>query len=229
MKIKSKSNLIRKAACLMLTGAMCATFVAGQFVSHSSAVSASTDSSVTSSQSLNFSNANGTVNLTDIKFSNFSDKVFEVGSSASSDASQTIIVGFDGASIIEGGDIDKINAQRKAFLKELSANGIEYELKYAYTNAMNGVAITVPLSSLATIRSMDGVSSVSLSTTYYHPTEIEDGGGSGQTNYSKIYANGIYDSSEYVANGIDGAGMTVAILDTGLDYTHDAFNPANMN
>lgn len=229
MKIKSKSNLLRKAACAALTCAMCATFVAGQFVSHSSAVSASTESLGTASQSLNFSNATGTVNLTDVKFSNFSDKVFDVGSSTSSSTTQTVIVGLEEASIAEGGDIDKINSQRTAFLKALSANGIDYELKYSYTNAMNGVAITVPLGSLATIKSIDGVSSISLSTTYYRPAEVEDSGSSGQINYSKIYANGIYDSSDYVAQGIDGAGMTVAVLDTGLDYTHDAFNPANMN
>lgn len=227
MKIKSKSNLLRKAACMALTGAMCATFVAGQFTSRASAVSASTEVSGTASQSLNFKNANGTVNLTDVKLSNFSDKVFDMGSSTSSSTTQTIIVGLDGASVVEGGDIDSINAQKKAFLKALSANGIDYELKHSYTNAMNGVAITVPLGSLATIKGIDGVSSVSLSTTYYRPAEIDESS-SGQTNYSKIYANGIYDSSEYVKNGIDGAGMTVAVLDTGLDYTHDAFNPANM-
>ncbi|MGN1373342.1 MAG: leucine-rich repeat protein [Candidatus Coproplasma sp.] len=228
MKIKSKSNFCRRAACLILTGAMCATFAAGQFVSHTSAVSASTEQSGTTSQSLNFTNATGTVNLTDIKFSNFSDKVFDMGTSTSS-TTYTVIVGLDEAPVVEGGDIDKINAQRKSFLKALSANGIDYELKYAYTNAMNGVAIEVPLSSVYAIRTMDGVSSVNFSTTYYRPTEVEDSGTLGQTNYSKIYANGIYDSSSYVEKDIDGAGMTVAVLDTGLDYTHDAFNPANMN
>ncbi|MGN0812294.1 MAG: leucine-rich repeat protein [Candidatus Coproplasma sp.] len=229
MKIKSKSNFCRRAACLILTGAMCATFAAGQLVSSASASSATTDASGSTSYGLNFKNANGTVNLTDIKFSNFSDKVFDLGGTSTSSTAQTVIVGLEEAPVSEGGDVDKINAQKKAFLKELSASGIDYELKYSYTNAMNGVAVTVPLSSLATIKSISGVSSVSLSTTYYRPTEVEDSGSSGQTNYSKIYANGIYDSSEYTAQGIDGTGMTVAVLDTGLDYTHDAFNPENMN
>ncbi|MGN0807881.1 MAG: leucine-rich repeat protein [Candidatus Coproplasma sp.] len=228
MRIKSKKNFCRKAACLILTGAMCATFGAGQFTAFAgSSVGTTADSSGTTSSSLNFKNANGTVNLTEVAFSNFSDKVFDVGSSTYSSTTQTVIVGLDVASVIEGGDIDKINAQQKSFLKALSANGIDYELKYSYNNAMSGVAITVPLGSLATIMSIDGVSSVSLSTTYYRPTEVDESS-SGQTNYSKIYANGIYDSSEYVAQGIDGMGMTVAVLDTGLDYTHDAFNPENM-
>ncbi|MGN0806513.1 MAG: S8 family serine peptidase, partial [Candidatus Coproplasma sp.] len=225
MKIKSKKNFCRKAACILLTGAMCATFAAGQFTT--SASGSSSASSASSGYSLNFQNANGTVNLTDIKLSNLSDMVFETDGASTSSSTHTVIVELDATPVAEGGDEDRIEAQKNSFLKQLSANGVDYEFKYAYSNIFNGVAITVPLSSLSTIKSISGVSSISLSTTYALPAEV-DSSSSGQINYSKIYANGIYDSSEYTSQGIDGTGMKVAILDTGLDYTHSAFDPENM-
>ncbi|MGN1061055.1 MAG: S8 family serine peptidase, partial [Candidatus Coproplasma sp.] len=229
MKTKSMKIFCRKAACIFLTGAMCATFAAGQFTaSAASSDSSSADGSGASGYSLNFENANGKVNLTNIALSNLSDMVFESDGSVTSSTEQTIIVELDATPVSDGGDIDKITAQKNSFLKQLTAKGISYEYKYSYSNVINGVAVTVPLNSISTIKSISGVSSISLSTTYYRPADIESDG-SGQSNYSKIYANGIYDSSEYTAQGIDGTGMTVAILDTGLDYTHVAFNPENMN
>ncbi|MGN0823622.1 MAG: leucine-rich repeat protein [Candidatus Coproplasma sp.] len=228
MKIKSKKNFCRKAACIMLTGAMCVTFAAGQFTA-SSAVSASTSADGSNGASLNFENATGKVNLSGIALSNLSDNVFTTEGTALSNTAQTIIVELDATPVADGGDIDVITAKKNSFLKQLSANGIEYEYKYAYSNVISGVAITVPMNTITTIKSISGVSSISLSTTYARPTDVDGSSSSGQTNYSKIYANGIYDSSEYTARGIDGTGMTVAVLDTGLDYTHVAFDPDNMN
>lgn len=228
MEIKSKKNFCRKAACIALTGAMCLTFAAGQITAFGSAnAGVSGDASDSTGRSLSFQNANGSVNLTDIKLSNLSDSVFELSGTAAA-ATQTIIVELDETPVYEGGDIGKIKAQKNAFLKELTANGISYELRHSYANIFNGVAVTVPLGSVSAIKAISGVSAITLSTTYAIPAEAEDGSGAGQTNYSNIYENGIYNSKEYVDAGIDGAGMTVAVLDTGLDYTHDAFNPENM-
>ena len=227
MKIKSKKIFCRKAACIMLTGAMCVTFAAGQFAA-SGAVSASTSAESSNGASLNFENATGKVNLSGVALSNLNDKVFATEGTTVSNAAQTIIVELDATPVADGGDIGVITAQKNSFLKQLTAKGIEYEYKYAYSNVICGVAITVPMNTITTIKSIEGVSSISLSTTYARPAEVDASSRSGQTNYSKIYANGIYDSSEYTAKGIDGTGMTVAVLDTGLDYTHVAFDPENM-
>lgn len=223
MKIKSKSNICRKAACIGLTAAMCITFAAAQFTSSSAAGGASAGGSSDGGYSLNFTNANGSVDLSAVKLSNLSDQVQEIDDAQYADSSKTVIVRLSEAALIDGGDEDKIEKQQKSFLKELAASGISYEYKNSYSNVVNAVAVEVPLNSLKQIKALGGVSTVSVSTTYARPDETADGGTSGQLNYSKIYANGIYDSSEYTAKGIDGTGMTVAILDTGLDYTHSAF------
>jgi len=46
------------------------------------------------------------------------------------------------------------------------------------------------------------------------------------TNEVDVYETGIFDSSE---SQYDGSGVTVAVLDTGLDYTHTAFDPSRFN
>ena len=71
------------------------------------------------------------------------------------------------------------------------------------------------------LKNMDGVSGVYFSESYAVPTVAV-------SNNANVYTTGIYNTT-----GIDykGEGMVVAILDTGLDYTHEAFvtmpkNPA---
>ncbi len=229
MKSKIKKNICRKAACIGLTALMCATFAAGQITVSASTVSGASAEEAEKSYSLNFNNANGKVDLSAVKLANLSDKVLEINDSQYATTTKTVIVRLSEASLIDGGDSAKIERQQSAFLNKLTASGISYEYENAYSNIVNAVAVEVPLGSLKKIKAMDGVSTVSVSTTYARPKEIAGGGTLGQQNYSKIYANGIYDSSAYTAKGIDGTGMTVAILDTGLDYTHEAFKAEPKN
>ncbi|MGN0804447.1 MAG: leucine-rich repeat protein [Candidatus Coproplasma sp.] len=228
MKHKSRAYNCRRVACIALTALFGATFLAGQMTAFASPASAVTDSGV-SSYSLNYSNANGTVNLTDIKLGNLSNQVMSGFDETYADTVKSVIVTLDGQPVCNGGSESAIKSEQKSFLKELTASGISYEYKSSYSTVLNAVAIDVSLSDLRAIKAMGGVSTVSVSSTYARPETDENGGSSAQLNYSNIYKNGIYNSSKYVDEGIDGTGMTVAILDTGLDYTHEAFLEETLN
>lgn len=145
-----------------------------------------------------------------------------------------IIVGFEGKSVIDNynenqstltfseyansADAEKtaneLEKEHRKFLKKLSANGINYEYKYSYTTLNNGVAIKVQRKDISTISKMAGVIDVEYSESYAFPQGAV-------SNNANVYTTGIYntDGIEYT-----GAGMKVAVLDTGLDFSHSAFS-----
>lgn len=103
-------------------------------------------------------------------------------------------------------------AQRK-FLSTLDKKGISYEKKYSYTELMSGLALKVKLKDVAAIEAMSGVKAVYTSESYAAPAVAV-------TNNANVYTTGIYNTKDIEYKG---DGMVVAVLDTGLDYTHDAF------
>lgn len=107
----------------------------------------------------------------------------------------------------------ELDKQHKIFLSRLAEKGIEYELKYSYTTLTNGVAIKIKNKDFSAIRAMSGVSSVYYSQSYAAPTAV--------SNNANVYTTGIYNTDDI--ENYKGEGMTVAVLDTGLDYSHAAF------
>lgn len=108
----------------------------------------------------------------------------------------------------------KIERNNSAFLSRLSASGVKYEYKYSYSTLLNGVAIKIRNADVATVKAMGEVKDVYSSESYLAPTVAV-------SNDANVYSTGIYNTT-----GIEqqGQGMVVSILDTGLDYTHPAFN-----
>ena len=230
MKTKFKGGLSRRLACVGLTAVMGATFIAGQvlaFADGSNPVANGGDD-VRQVEFAAANETNGKLDLTDIKLSNMSKQVLENNTVAKVvGETRTVIVSLKGESLLQQGTdsssaLARLKREQTEFLSELDNAGINYTLKNNYYTVLNGVAIEVNLANYSYITQMSGVSSAFVSTTYAYPKTAENSGGA-QINYSNIYKTGIYDSSKYVDMGYDGAGMTVAILDTGLDYTHSAF------
>ena len=188
-----------------------------------------------------FNKLTGSIDLSDITRSQLSKKVTDYGAQAEEAyfngtySTKTVIVSLDTPSLSESiGDdetvaeyigtpkgmnaLKAINDSQNEFLKNLSASAISYKVKYRYSTVTNAVAIEVNTSKFNQIMKMKGVASAGISLTY-SALEIN-----AQENPSNVFKTGIYDSSKIIEDyGFDGSGVTVAILDTGLDYTHEAF------
>ena len=158
------------------------------------------------------------------------------------DGERWVIVGFDGEDLYSAYEKDtsfegefssfvssaeskslkkSIEASHTNFLSQLDAKGIKYTYKYSYSVLNNGIALKVDSVAYAAIKEMKEVKSIEFSETYAEPQVAA-------LNESNVYSSGIYDSSSVSEQG---EGMVVAIVDTGLDYSHEAFqtmpeNPA---
>ena len=112
-----------------------------------------------------------------------------------------------------------IDREHAEFLKKLDAKGIKYDYKYSYSVLNNGVALKVDADGYNAISKMSEVKSVEFSERYAEPQVAVK-------NDANVYTTGIYDSSDIDEKG---EGMVVAILDTGLDYSHEAFRTMPTN
>lgn len=86
-------------------------------------------------------------------------------------------------------------------------------VKYRYTTLFPGFSCRIKYKDLAKLEKADAVRNVMISERY-NPAETAT------DNVLNAYGTGIYNSS---GTGLTGKGIIVSVLDTGLDYTHSAF------
>lgn len=107
----------------------------------------------------------------------------------------------------------------KAAVKAAVPN-VSFGNSYDYTTVINGFSAVVDYGSIAKIAKLDGVKNVFVSGTYALPET--------KTVKSSSMVTGADMIGAQIANklGYTGKGIVVAVLDSGIDYTHEAFSQA---
>ena len=109
----------------------------------------------------------------------------------------------------------KLENQHKNVFKAMS--GIDYDLKFEYTRLLNGFSCDVAYGDLEAICAISGVSSVHIANSYTKPV-IKTPVSTDQINANELVGNNIMHYA-----GWTGAGTVIAVLDTGLNLEHEAF------
>lgn len=109
----------------------------------------------------------------------------------------------------------KLERARKAVKSQLATKLDDVEVRYEYTTVFNGLSVEADYADLETIQDLPGVKDAYVSQVYQliepvNETKLADSVPSIGGNISK-------------ETGYTGKGMVVAILDTGLDTSHEAF------
>lgn len=112
----------------------------------------------------------------------------------------------------------KLERSRKAVKSQLATKLDDVEVRYEYTTVFNGLSVEADYADLETIQDLPGVKDAYVSQVYQliepvNETKLADSVPSIGGNISQ-------------ETGYTGKGMVVAILDTGLDTSHEAFQNA---
>ncbi len=125
------------------------------------------------------------------------------------------------AATTEASRIARESAIENSHMKQkLSKAGIDFKDGEVYDTILSGFEITVQAKDFDKVNEVIGDDATIIVGEEYEPaayTEVV-------TNDVDVYETGIFDSSN---SPYQGDGMVIAVLDTGLDYTHSAFSVDN--
>jgi len=131
---------------------------------------------------------------------------------------------------------DQLRLKQDQFLNELNSRGISYQIDgvdipdfnglkaghadFRYTLVLNGITLTVPAAAVDVIKTMPQVKSVQPNKTLHIDLEKSVDYINAPAVYGKVQE---LTASDNLHEGYEGQGINIAVLDTGIDWTHEMF------
>jgi minor extracellular serine protease Vpr len=134
--------------------------------------------------------------------------------SAVDESPQRWFVEMSGAPVSDGGSKAQAQAEKRAFRTAARRANVDFVEHYAFDGLFNGLSITVTRSQLSTITRLPGVKAI-------YPVQtiaIPEGGPSAPDIASALAMTGADIAQNEL--GLDGSGIRVAVMDTGVDIDH---------
>ena len=126
------------------------------------------------------------------------------------------------APAVKGTSKAKLKAERDAFKANAAAEGVKVSERFAYDSLWNGMSVSVAPSKIAALRSISGVKAIYPVHTVSLPDLPSEGGGGANLDMKNAVGLTGADIAQNELD-IDGSGVTIAIMDSGLDYTLPEF------
>jgi len=135
-------------------------------------------------------------------------------------------VELSGAPTASGNSLTNVRAEKTAFRREAAAAGIKYTERRSFDVLFNGFSIEVSASERKRIAGLQGVKAMYPVEVIQAPSPEMLGGGAAQDMATAIAMTG---ANVAQTAGWSGAGVKVAVLDTGIDIDHPDFGGNGTN
>lgn len=132
----------------------------------------------------------------------------------------------DGKPTVDAKLLKDINAEQEAVIAAVKALSSEVQVVYRYKMVLNAVAVLAPISLQDKIGNLGQIAYSEVAGNFARPVIMEN------SNSMVAKATQERNSAKFIgaealnAEGITGKGVKVAIIDTGIDYTHAMFKGA---
>lgn len=130
---------------------------------------------------------------------------------------QLWFVELTGAPVADGGSLPGVRAEKQAFRDGARAAGLKFKERYAYDTLFNGLSIAIDKSQLSKVSRIAGVKAVYMVDTIQIPRTTESS--------PELFTALAMTGADIAQNelGLDGTGVKVAVMDTGIDIDHPDF------